>query len=112
MPICSGTTWNDKYWKKYLLSTCSLTSGDDSVHLSTQTDVVKQTIDCRLIEMANQLAYTVLCLMEKNRVRCTLTHTTVLNKVIFPKLRVARSTSSLWQCHDLHEIRLTQKEAL
>ena len=37
---------------------------------------------------------------------------TVLNPVISPKLWVARFTSMLWQSYILHEIQLTQEEAL
>ena len=36
----------------------------------------------------------------------------VLKPAISPKLRVARFTSTWWQSYDLHEIKLTQKEAL
>ena len=40
------------------------------------------------------------------------TDTSVLNLEISPILRVARITSCLYQLYDLHEIRLTQMEAL
>ena len=40
------------------------------------------------------------------------TDTTILNPVIYQKLRVARFNSALWQSYDLYEIRLTQKEAM
>ena len=40
------------------------------------------------------------------------TYITALNPVISPKLRMARLTSTLRLSYDLHEIRLSQTEAL
>ena len=83
------------------------------IHIATQHSAKHTDINNRhwILRGKHQLAHTA----TKTSVlylQVTVPNTTVLNPVISPKLRVARFTSSLYEPYDLHEIRLTQKEAL